>query len=433
MKRLNIIIIIALFIITNNYLKAQNTSDSNLDSPQNKFALRIFVSPLMTELLSDEFAENYVTTYGYNAGADIVYYYLRNEKFKANISLGLGITNYRSNFQIDYENSLTTTDADNHEVFLTEEAINLDENQNVLFLDIPLKFGFEYEFNTKWNAYWNIGGTFGYDLDGKYSSTSTAVTRTGFYPSTNALIFDVDVPGSWYFYPTEKAMTADDPLTTKSNLSVETALGVKYKLNSLLSIFGGAKYMYGFNDVIDETNNFIVKHDNDYLYSLNTLSARDYENRTRGLGIELGVQINLGKSAKSTPILKSPVSVQTIKVEKPVKEEKQVKTEDVKIVAVSPKVEKEEIAEDFLVTFKVKDYDTDKILKASIVISRNDKIVKTVESDANGLLTANLKTLSGYVLRITSEGYKAVDDVLDLSDRKHPYFVRTYLVHSLVR
>ncbi len=290
MKRLNIIIIIALFIISTNYTKAQNSTSSSTS----KFALKVNMGPLLTKIKSDLFPAEERSEYGFNIGADLIYYYFNNGKIKANVSLGIGMTNYQASRRLNYAGTYTEMDYDNQMVNITETANNLVEYQNLEYMDIPLKFGFDFTMTSKLDAYLSIGATYGFKLKGMYDSKAT-LTRTGFYPDFNALLYDIDVAGSPYFYPQNKRMISRDNLALKNNLSLESALGVKYRFHDIVSAFVGIKYMHGFSNVIDEKGESIVRHDAGYNYSLNSVSFRNGKSQTSGMGIEIGLQFKLGK------------------------------------------------------------------------------------------------------------------------------------------
>lgn len=58
-----------------------------------------------------------------------MYYYFKRDKFRAKLSLGIGLTNYQSSFDVSYEHSAITTDVDGQVVSpLTEIVDNMTEN-----------------------------------------------------------------------------------------------------------------------------------------------------------------------------------------------------------------------------------------------------------------------------------------------------------------
>lgn len=297
MKKLNMIIITVLLIVMSSNINAQTIKNSDKSKPS-PFALRVHLSPLLpfalTDLKSDTYGDERRAGLSVNMGADFVYYYTTKDKFRASISLGLAYSNFNSTHTSNYENSIWTTDIDNDDVLITETVTNMYEKQNVNFLDIPLKFGFEFTMSESIIVYMNVGATYGINLKSTYTNEAI-INRNGYYPDFDLLIYDVDVDGSPYFYPTNKKMMTEGELVIKKNFSLETSLGFIEKINDKISIMFGFKYMHGFTDIIAGSNEFIVKHDALYNYSLNSLSERGDKITSRGFGFEVGVQFDLWK------------------------------------------------------------------------------------------------------------------------------------------
>ena len=301
MKKLKISILTVLLIIAGSNIKAQNTISGSEDGRLNEFAIRLYASPphslLATNLKSNTYGAEETEGLGSNFGVDFVYYYYAKGKLRASVSFGLAYSDYRAFRNSSYERSLWTTDIDVDNVFLTEIVNDMFEIQSFRYLDIPIKFGFEYTLSENVNVYMTFGASYGISLKGKYTNEAT-ITRNGYYPITNALIFDVDVDGSPYFYPTNKRMESEDVIAIKNNISFIAALGIKHKVNSKISIIAGLKYMHGVNDIMDENSTFIIKHDDAYHYSLNSLASRGDQIKTSSFGLELGVQINIWEVLK---------------------------------------------------------------------------------------------------------------------------------------
>lgn len=290
MKQLKISILTILILITSNCLKAQDSIQSTTNKA-NPIELRLYVSRLLTHIKSDVYDYKEKDLFTYNVGVDFMYYYFKREKFRAKLSLGIGLTNYQSSFDVSYEHSAITTDVDGQVVSpLTEIVDNMTENLSLKFLDIPIKLSFEFNLSQKMDAYITVGTIYGLALKGTYSNEAL-ITRTGYYPAYNALIYDVDVEGSPFFYPSNKKLTGDDEINIKNNVSFETSLGIKCKISSKIAVLAGIKYMLGLTDIVDGDNPFIVKNDPLYNYSLNSLSERGDELRSSAFGFEIGVQI----------------------------------------------------------------------------------------------------------------------------------------------
>lgn len=296
MKQLKIHILTALFLLTGSTLIAQtpNITEYQEDNP---FALRLKISPpyslFMTNLKSDTFGDEDRSGSGFALGADFVYYFYTKDKVRVNLSLGFGYANYHASREISYVKEISTTDVDGDDVLITETVQRMQEKQKVKFLEIPVKTGLDYTVSEKIDAFCSFGVVYGFKLKSKYENEAI-ITRTGYYPDYNALVYDVDVDGAPYFYPLNKPMSTEDELATKNNFSLMAEMGFLYKINKKISVMAAVKYIHGLSKVLDvERDPYIIKHDEQYRYSLNSLAARGDKIKTRALGLEFGVQLNV--------------------------------------------------------------------------------------------------------------------------------------------
>lgn len=290
--RFTIFLFLSLLLVAGT-IQAQD-SDQDTTNLQSLFSFRISATPLMTNMSSNQYKFEEKSGLGYGLGGDIIYNFYKKNKLSLNTSFGFAVLKYNCQRNADYTNSLLTTDIDNESVLLTEKAANLVEKQSMLFLNIPLKFGAEYSLSRKLSAYANIGLAYGFNLNAKYNSTAL-LTRTGYYSQYNVLLYNIDVSGSPYYYPTNKAVSGSGSINRRNNLSTEGAVGMLYRLSPQLSFFAGTKIFYGFENIKASQQTMILASDD---YSLNTLANRNDVLRTSALGLEVGVQFNLNKKVK---------------------------------------------------------------------------------------------------------------------------------------
>ena len=454
--------IISIFLLTLFAVSsmAQNTHQCTLDCSPYPWSYRLFVSPLMTNLTSDQFKSEEKAGLGFNLGGDIVYTFYKKDKLSLNASLGLGITNYNSSRQGDYLNKGWTSEYEQvlggmQTFYLTETAKGIKESQHMTFLDIPVKVGVDYAFTQKWGGFATFGVAYGINLGATYSSTAT-VTRTGYYPDYNALIFDVDVPGSPYYYPTNKAVSGSGKINTQSNLGLEATLGAKYKVNPTMSLYGGVKWMNGLQNVKTSPATTILANT---ATTLNTLASRNDIVETRALGLELGVQINFGNCAvgtktieisgkvvdakSSTPIASTMVIksngkvIQTVQVDKDGKYKVKLpagqvydteisasgyttQLQKIDLTNTTKPIKKDigltETPKTVSLSGKVIDAKTAVPTKANMVIKSNSEVVKTIEADKNGQFNVNLPKGKVYDVEVSAPGYVAQNKIIDLTD-----------------
>ena len=289
MKNIKFIIVAAfLFLLFANSAKAQNTSP---------WAVQFSFSPLITNLTSNEFKSEETPVVGSNFVGDIDYNFLQSGKFGINVSLGLGISTYiNMRKKTNYTNQLWTSEYEDavngiQNFQLTETANNMRETDKMTFLDIPFKLGFHYDFSPKWAVYANVGVTYGINLHAVYHNFAT-ITRTGYYPEYNVLLYDIEVPGSPFYYPVNKASFGSGNISARNNWSGEGTLGAKYDTSEKLSFFAGVEMMRGFSNVKNNPSSFILAPGAN---SLNTLLNRSDVVKTTAYGLEFGAQFKLGK------------------------------------------------------------------------------------------------------------------------------------------
>ncbi len=393
---------ISLFFAAITLVNAQETV---VPSP---FSIRLFGSPLSTNITSDKYAAEEKTAFGYNFGGDLVYTFYQGKKVSLNASLGLGLTNYNALRKTDFKNELWTSEYEstingNQTFYLTETAVGINEKQNRMFLDIPVKLGIDYALTEKLSAYATVGVAYGSPLNAKYSNTAS-ITRTGFYPDYNALLFDVDVPGSPYFYPTNKAVTGSGEIAQTANFSAEGALGAKYKITPTIALFAGAKLMHGLQNVKTSPAEFILAKSAD---ALNSLANRADELQTRAFGLEIGVQFGFAKKVKPAPIKEVPVVL-------PVKKDSiiPVVKKDTVVIPVVKKVEIEGIE----LTCKVVEAGTLAPVNATMLIKSGGQLIKTLQTDNNGLIKVVIPEGKLYNVEVTAAGYVPQNQTVDFTN-----------------
>jgi outer membrane protein OmpA-like peptidoglycan-associated protein/opacity protein-like surface antigen len=366
MKRIQLSIFSALLLlIATTDIQAQNT----LDFTPQPWSVRLFGSPLITNNTSNTYPSEEKTALGFNFGGDLVYTFFQKGKWSLNTSLGLGLTKYNSLRKVDFKNELWTSEFEqiknaNQTFKLTETATNIEEHQNFLFLDIPVKLGVDYAITSKLSAYATVGLTYGLNLSSKYTSTAN-LTRTGFYPDYNVLLFDIDIAGSPYYYPTNKPVSGSGSIGKQNNFSVEGSLGAKYKLNPKVSLFAGAKLMHGFANVKTNPAEFIMATSST---SLNSLANRSDKLQTRAIGLEVGVQLALNCVTKP------------------------------KFTAL---------------TGTITDGKTVAPLSALLLIKNNGEVVNTIMTDKDGNYSVNLPSGKTYELEASATDHTTQNQMLD--------------------
>ena len=305
-KSLYTLSILCLFGMSNIY--AQTTPSVEPDS-LSKWNLFVNTAPLFSKLRNSDFKNDMKRQLGWKAGVDVAYTFKQTSKYQLAVSLGLGYELYRNKMSLQYNDSLWTTDKD-EKVYLKEKAENLVEKQSLHYLTIPLQLRASYLIQPKLSAYLNLGIAYGISLNAKYKDEAI-LTRTGYYPSTHATLYDIDIPQSPYFYPVSKSVSNTDKISVRNNLTWLTSIGARYKVNENYEVFGGLTSILGLVN-INKSNNtepIVLSDNNGNLQSQLNRGGKYY---TTAWGIEVGVSCKLKCKHQPAP----PV---VTKVEEPVK------------------------------------------------------------------------------------------------------------------
>jgi hypothetical protein len=285
-----------LLLVLANFAHAQSHT-CDLSCSPTTFAARVYGTSMFSNLTSDKYSSEETKKYGYNVGGDLIWYYLNKGNFKANISIGASISDYRTTRWLNTSSNYTTKDVDGQTVNVSEIANNFGEDQNYRTVDIPVKLGFEYSVAEMLDVFVNVGCSYGYNWDESYTNYTT-LTRTGYYPIYNVTLYDI--PYSAYYYPKEVPKGNSGTFGNMNNISVEATAGLKIKLNTQFSITCGVKWLQGMNSIKSNDANPMLLNANSS-YSLNSLSTRDDKVKTWGLGLELGLAMNLSACKKIIP------------------------------------------------------------------------------------------------------------------------------------
>ena len=112
MKRItfNIILIFLLTLFAGKSTAQISIHQCTTECSPHTWSYRLFVSPLITNLTSDQFKSEEQSALGFNLGGDVIYTFYKKDKLSLNASLGLGITNYNNVRKGDYVNKGWTSE-----------------------------------------------------------------------------------------------------------------------------------------------------------------------------------------------------------------------------------------------------------------------------------------------------------------------------------
>jgi len=274
--------------------KQTGTSPCTLDCSPTRWALNIHLSPLLSTLKSDTYSSEESKQAGIHGGLDLAYFVKNEGKLKVAVSLGLNYSLLSVKRNKKFNDSVWTVDVADTTVHLFERG-NLSENQRYGSLNVPLKLNIEYNLSPRLNIYLNGGVFYSLAVSKTYSS-SGLLTRKGYYPTTNCWVSDLEMPGSLFFYPTDKPVSGSGNLNMKNGTGIELGLGLKYKLNQKYTISLGTKLISGNSSISNYSADPNFTYANSSTHGLNSLMSRGGDQITpNAWGIEFGLSINLGK------------------------------------------------------------------------------------------------------------------------------------------
>jgi hypothetical protein len=279
---------LTLFLIGGTHFMYGQENNSGGYIPNWKLSLHL--SPMLTRLKNNTGSDEEKERCGFSGGAGLTYYFKKIGKMELGVSMGLDYRMYHGKHPLNYNDSVWTTDVDGDRVHVYEQA-QMTETQKAAYLAVPLQIHLNYPVSEHWEVYVNAGYSLSFLLSGRYT-THMILSRQGYYPEDNVLVSDVDVEGSQYFYPTDKAMAGDRMLKLKKKHSILGGLGVRYKVNWKFSFFAGVKGNFGLNNISGYKNTgeqTLANSDR----SLNTLLSGGDKIRANAAGLEFGISVNL--------------------------------------------------------------------------------------------------------------------------------------------
>lgn len=271
-----------------------------------EWQININASPYYSSLSSNKYAAEGEGEMGYSFGVDLVHLFKNDGICKLGYSIGLKYNQFNSSRDAALNYSVWATDNAGESVLITETG-NVKEQQSASLVSLPLQLHVYFSLHKNFEIYLSPGIQFSAIQWGKYKSNGT-VTRQGYYPLYNVTLYDIDVPGSEYYYPVNKQMSGSRALPLRHNGSLLAAFGLKYQLTPRYMFYTGVKTEFGVTSISNNSGSKmeevgVVKND----ATLNSLLNRGDLVRANAYGIELGIALNLGKVKNEIKYPKSKV------------------------------------------------------------------------------------------------------------------------------
>ena len=160
-----------------------------------------------------------------------------NNKF--GIGIGLGLSKYKSSaYLAHYAESYETIDSEGETYIRNVDAVNLIENWDILYADLPINLYYRVKLSNKFLVQMGVSTCFSLKLKDNYNMTGI-YTYTGYYPRLNVSLSDLPENN----FGTNQQTNYNGQLNLSPlNVSISGELTFKYLLDNYKSIYMGFRY-----------------------------------------------------------------------------------------------------------------------------------------------------------------------------------------------
>lgn len=181
------------------------------------------------------------------------YNYFINSNFS--INTGMEVTFYSSDFSMkSFTDSYKANDMEDDFLFNTSVA-NYKEEQSTTFINIPIMGQYQIPVMGDHKFYGALGAKIGIPVTATYKTSGATFETSGYYPDLGLVLDDQPQLGFDKF--NGKRVKEDLDFKVAYMLAIEA--GMKWALSSSLSLYTGAYFDYGLNDIRDKkSEKFLV-------------------------------------------------------------------------------------------------------------------------------------------------------------------------------
>lgn len=180
-------------------------------------------------------------------GIGYTYFFAHN----VGLATGLDLAFYNTKVTLDnYEGSHTAFDNYIQKEFDFRYSLQeYEETQNAFYANVPIMIHYQLTNAKTTNFYVSGGAKIGIPISGKYKSKGATLKTSGYFPHDNSTLTNPRFRGFGDF-TTKKS---DNELKYKMSFSLALEAGAKWDLPSDLSLYTGAYFDYGLNDIKEST------------------------------------------------------------------------------------------------------------------------------------------------------------------------------------
>lgn len=244
--------------------------------------------------------------FGYTINGAYSYFFTPNWGVQA----GLGIQSFGATSKLNYFTTAPAVDSEGDAFESRTQYSNWEENQNALYIEIPVAAQYRYTINEKFGLIGSLGAKMALPVYAKYKTIGGQIRTTGYYELWNVELYDL---------PEQGLSTITNSFTDRISLNpVFTGLadvGGLYKLSNKLELYAGVYFNYGFNKT--KTPDTKVIYQQNGVYNGMFASNQVQNVKPISFGLKVGVYLQLGKqklTVKTEPTL--PIVTPTPEVPK---------------------------------------------------------------------------------------------------------------------
>ena len=172
---------------------------------------------------------------------------------------GIGVQSFNALSTLNLTESTTAIDSDGDQYVFKSNFINWQENQQVLFLDIPLTGQFRKLLNSNLGLLATVGAKISIPLSSTYRTTGGEIVTSGYYSQWNVELTDMPQHG---FTTITQSYTGKYSL--KPTYMAIAEFGGIYKISEKIDLYAGAYFNYGLNNVLKADTKMLLMLDKTY-------------------------------------------------------------------------------------------------------------------------------------------------------------------------
>jgi len=230
---------------------------------------------------------------GYTVNAAYSYFFSHHW----GLQTGIGLQSFKALSTLNTTTSVSDVDTEGDTYQFRTYYENWQEEQNTLFIDIPLELQYRFGIGKKTSILASAGVKMALPVSSTYKSIGGQIQTTGYYSQWNVEITDFPAQGF-----TTVTNNYSGSLSLKPAFMGIVDLGGLYNLTKKMDLYAGAYLNYGLNKVITADTKSVYQKDGTY----NGMFASDQISNVIpvSVGLKVGLYWKLGTEKTSTKVVK---------------------------------------------------------------------------------------------------------------------------------